>query len=291
MAWSLRLSGVALLVAMASVASGQQVQQVDAAGKITGFAPGGIIMKSLANTTLFLSFDPSRTEGNVRIQGLGNPVAEVTGTMGPDGLQKGMVVRMLIELDMRKQVGEISEVTVLGYSAPENTQFGLLPEGGAIGGDDAPKKGPKILSGKFILVGQLDSARGGLLDVEFPGGKQKAKVAADATVRIETGEYANFARVGDDIRVEGVSVVPGKVMVAKATITRVAKAAGGGDDGPKRPPAAKPGPMAKTPPGRKPKEDDGPGKFGIGDPRAEAPPAVAGEVARPKEKGKVLKVN
>ncbi len=269
-----------LLIAATQAAAQQQVTQVDASGKILEIAPNLITVKTIANQVIYGSLDPARKEGMVQIQGMPNLVVEVNGELSVGDLQRGAIVRFTIELDMRKQVGEVSQVAVLGMVEPPNVSLGMIPEGG----EDLGKKKPT--SGKFIVVGRIESARAGYLEVEFPGGKQKAKLAAETTVQL-TASDLTFARPGDDIRIEGGYIALPRVHVFKATITRAKTE--------KKPVGRTPPAVSKSPATtKKPRGDDEkPDGFGVGDPRADAPPAaaVAGETVRPKEKGKVLKVN
>lgn len=273
-----RCLGLAAVVLSATTALGQGLTQLDASGKIIDIGPTVITVKTLANSVIYCSIDPARMEGNAKVV-LPTLVIEVNGDLTTADLQKGAIVRFTIELDMRKQVGEVSEVTVLGMTEPPNVSLGMLAESGEDLG-----KAKKPVTGKYIVVGRIDSARGGYLDVDFPGGKQKAKLAADATVKL-TASDLSFARVGDDIHVEGGYVTLPRAYLSKATITR-AKAE-------KKPVRGPQPPIGKSPAPRKVRggEEERPDGFGVGDPRADAPPAVAGEAARPKEKGKILKVN
>jgi hypothetical protein len=185
-----------------------QVQLTQAAymGKVVGVRGTDVLLKSNNGISVIASLSPERRIGGVRVGGLPAPNVEVTGTLHPDHLQKGMCVRFLatVEGQTRRTVTEpVKELNV--FTPDQTTRFGLLSDGVGVGGPEAGKAGgPQT----YLVVGPITSVRGGMITVEFPAGTAKgsvrARIADDAVINLKSDKL--YAPPGADVTVEGVQV-------------------------------------------------------------------------------------
>jgi hypothetical protein len=204
-----------------ALGQGVQLTQGTYMGKVVGVRGTNVLIKSNNGISVIASLDPERRIGNMRLNGMGAPHVEVTGTLRPDNLQKGMCVRFpatVQGLTRRTTTEPVKQLEV--FTPDQTTQFGLLADGVGAGGADADNAaGPK----NVLVVGSISSIRSGMMTVEFPGGNTKgsvrAKVAEDAVIDLKTNKL--IAPPGADVTVEGMQVQGGRepVTLLVSTLT------------------------------------------------------------------------
>jgi hypothetical protein len=271
------LVGYIMLIAPAC-GQGVQLTQGTYMGKVVGVRGTNVLIKSNNGISVIASLDPERRIGNMRINGMGAPHVEVTGTLLPDNLQKGMCVRFPATLQgsLRRTATEpVKQLDV--FTPDQTTQFGLLADNAGAGGVGADNPAePK----KYLVVGSITSVRSGMMTVEFPGGTTKgnvkAKVADDAVINLKSNRL--YAPPGAEVTVDGMQVQGGREPVNLLVKTLTIK--------------LPPPPPPKSKIAGRPKSNDGDAaadpfdKGNVGEDGA----AAAGE---PKSKvpGKIVKIN
>ena len=263
-----------------------QGQPITVRGRILGIQ-GFLVTVQGDGGPVVGSLDPSRSDGGIRIQNMPAPKIEIGGTASLDALDKGLMVRFAVELDNRKAVGEVSEVTIIGIEGWADATPGLHPDGVLPAGPEEGPKQPKLppaVTGKFTAIGTITSYKAGMLNLAYGGGRAaslQAKVAATAAVKIESRD-PRMIRVGDMVMLEGATGAPGRMFVGTLAVTRDANL-----DKPAKPMR----PVAVKPEPKKPMK--GPEKVepNVAEKPAPMPMPMPEDSGRPRTKGKAVTIN
>lgn len=286
--YAFALAAVVAGLCLSALPAWGQGQPITIRGRILGIQGFLVTVQGEAGPIVG-SLDPSRVDGGFRIQ-MPPPKIEINGTASLESLEKGVMVRFNVELDNRKPVGEVTELTIVGLDGWTEAAPGLVPEGmipEVPGINEEGPRQPKLpppTTGKFTAVGTVTSFKAGVLNLAYGSGRAatvQAKVADTAQVKIESHD-PRMIRNGDMAMLEGATGRPGRMFVGTLAVTRDANL-----DKP-----AKPMKPMIAKPERKPKGPDKNADPAVAEAPAEAAPAPMPEgPPRPKTKGKPVTIN
>jgi hypothetical protein len=266
---------LAVLTGLMLLAAARADAQVG--GKVFSLTPKGVIIQTgPQNFVPCRIIHPNNDKGPVK-----PATVEITGFVGPEYLRPGLFVQFLGEFDNRKAKGEVTELTLFG-SPPMNAPAPLVFAPGE-GGDDA--EGGQLgaasglrartITGKFSVFGKIDSFKAGNLIVDYaPRESLRVVLAENANIQISSADFLLIAP-GDDIvahgKEEGGTFIANRVEVKKLVVDQSAR-------------------RAAILAARTGKSDARPqqGEFGE---EAKAGIAAGDGVVRPKQKGKIVRVN